>query len=318
MAGVFSRFVHLTSQRFDFNMRLLVRCNSCRRQYDASGKKPGKRFRCQCGGIVTVPQPQGHDASVVRCSSCGAPREELAAACRHCSSDFTLHERDLHTICPNCLARVSDRAKYCHHCAHLLTSQSLATAETEHSCPVCGEQKQLTSRNLLEGMPPVMECGTCMGMWLSIEAMEHLIDAESTRTATDRSLGSADDLIAEPVAQSGPAYRPCAVCQSLMMRRNFGRGESNVIVDICRTHGVWFDANELASLLRWMRIGGLPAAQAELARLRRDPHQRRRDRMVSDRPIDTGGSSSPAADFFGRDETLADIAVLTILTLFDY
>lgn len=298
-------------------MRILVRCDQCRRQYDASGKAPGKRFRCQCGSAVTVPQPTGHDASVVTCSCCGAPRQAFAAACPHCGSDFTLHERDLHTICPNCLARVSDRARYCHQCAHLLASESLATAATEHVCPVCGEGKMLSSRRLAAGLPEVLECSTCVGMWLSIEAMEHLIDAEAARDAIGRGIAQISSLTSEPGPQSGPAYRPCAVCRNLMMRRNFGRGESNVIVDLCRVHGVWFDANELASLLRWMRIGGLASAQAELARLRRDPQQRRRDSRVSQTPTRTGGSGSAFNDEHRQNDSLAEIAVHTILSLFD-
>ncbi len=88
-------------------MRVIVACGECKRQYDASGKSPGDHFHCHCGAKLTVQQPQGHDASVVRCSSCGAPREGREAECGHCRADFTIHERDLHTVCPNCLARVS-------------------------------------------------------------------------------------------------------------------------------------------------------------------------------------------------------------------
>jgi Zn-finger nucleic acid-binding protein/ribosomal protein L40E len=298
-------------------MRLIVQCDQCRRQYNATGKAPGKRFRCQCGTIVTVPRPEGHDASVVRCSSCAAPRQEQAAACPHCGSDFTLHERDLHTICPNCLARVSDRAKYCHHCAHLLTSESLRLASTDHACPMCGDARHLTSRELMAGMPQVLECSACMGIWLSVDAMEHLLDLEARREPGRRMINGAEQLVAEPPPQSGPAYRPCAVCKSLMMRRNFGQGESNVIVDICRVHGVWFDANELAALIRWIRVGGLTAAQAEIKRLRRDRLQRQRDARVSNVPNDSYGGGLPISDSNWQGESIAGVAVETILRLFD-
>jgi len=93
-------------------VRLLVACPKCRRQYDASGWAVGSRFRCHCGDVVKVREPKRHDAAVVRCSSCGAPREERDAACRFCGADFTLHERDLHTVCPGCFARVSDSARF--------------------------------------------------------------------------------------------------------------------------------------------------------------------------------------------------------------
>ena len=87
-------------------MRQLVACSACRRQYDACASKAGDRFRCQCGEVVVVPVPQGHDAAVVRCSACGGPRAEGALACSYCGSDFTLVEQDLHTLCASCMARI--------------------------------------------------------------------------------------------------------------------------------------------------------------------------------------------------------------------
>ena len=40
-----------------------------------------------------------------------------------------------------------------------------------------------------------------------------------------------------------------------MTRRNYGR-DSGVILDMCREHGIWFDAEELARILVWIRAGG--------------------------------------------------------------
>ena len=44
-----------------------------------------------------------------------------------------------------------------------------------------------------------------------------------------------------------------------MHRRNYGR-RSGVLVDTCRSHGIWFDPEELEAVLRWIRSGGEPAA----------------------------------------------------------
>ena len=63
-------------------MRFLVACPECHRQFDATARPVGSAFPCSCGATVTVPLPDAHDAAVVRCSSCGAPREGMAAACR--------------------------------------------------------------------------------------------------------------------------------------------------------------------------------------------------------------------------------------------
>jgi Zn-finger nucleic acid-binding protein len=51
-----------------------------------------------------------------------------------------------------------------------------------------------------------------------------------------------------------------------MARNNFGK-KSRVIVDICRRHGVWFDAGELPRVLAFVRSGGLtaPGAREEAA-----------------------------------------------------
>ena len=53
-----------------------------------------------------------------------------------------------------------------------------------------------------------------------------------------------------------------------MVRQNFGAGKSRVIVDICGEHGVWFDNDELAQLLAWVREGGVTDARRYLARIK--------------------------------------------------
>jgi Zn-finger nucleic acid-binding protein len=41
-----------------------------------------------------------------------------------------------------------------------------------------------------------------------------------------------------------------------MNRSNFARS-SGVIIDICKRHGVWFDAEELPKIIEFIRRGGL-------------------------------------------------------------
>ena len=153
-------------------MRLIVACPKCRRQYNATGRKPGARFRCLCGEVVVIAEPQGHDARVVRCSSCGGPRQEGSPHCTFCGADFTLHERDLNTVCPACLARVSDAAKFCHYCGVRIAPESAAADETRLACPVCGDDARLTSRQA--GQWAVMECGRCVGLWLGSDTFDQI------------------------------------------------------------------------------------------------------------------------------------------------
>lgn len=250
-------------------LRLIVACDRCARQFDAAGLAVGSRFRCACGHLLVVPAPSSHEAAVVRCSSCGAPRQGQAAACGFCSADFTLHEQDLDTICSRCLARISGKGRFCHHCGTALLVEQRAGEPTEHRCPACGGKQLLSSRRLGEDRPggleiSVLECGACGGLWIGAEAFRHL--AERARA------GEVEGLPAPRPRQSGslPAhaapthagrlYRPCPRCGALMNRQNYGRS-SGVILDVCFQHGVWFDADELERLLTWVRRGGILAEE---------------------------------------------------------
>lgn len=238
-------------------MRFLVACTDCKRQYDASGLDPGRQFRCLCGRAVTVPEGRAHDAAVVRCSACGGSRSGEALTCQYCGADFTLHERDLRTICPCCLARVSDRARYCHYCATPILPEGRAGSRTEHSCPACEGQHRLHSRSL--GQPPVsvLECSRCAGLWLSQEAFQVVADRarEAAVALADPPAGRQASGASRPSSEGRTLYRRCPVCGERMHRRNHG-GKDGAIIDRCKDHGFWFDAEELERILRWVRGGG--------------------------------------------------------------
>jgi Zn-finger nucleic acid-binding protein len=244
-------------------MRMLVACPHCKRQFDASNRPIGSRFRCGCGATVTVRQPHGHDAAVVRCSSCGGPREEQSTACQYCRADFTVHEQDLDTVCPGCFARVSDQAKFCHHCGLALIPEPFVSEKTPLICPACGKLSRLGHRQI--GEVPLFECGRCAGFWLATGVFGNLIEK-----ASHDALGADWCSLVSPrrtavcksTRQPGPLYRQCPYCYKLMSRRNYAR-HSGVIVDACKEHGVWFDADELTRIVEWVRSGGLAKAQKE-------------------------------------------------------
>jgi Zn-finger nucleic acid-binding protein len=247
-------------------MRLLVACPHCHRQYDASRRRIGSRFRCHCGQVVVVHQPQGHEARVVRCSSCGAAAPDNAACCPFCHSEFTLHERDLNTVCPHCLALVSDQARFCHHCGTGLVPELDAGQDTELLCPACQDGHRLVSRHLATENVTVLECGRCAGFWMGHEAFRQLVERAQqealpagTTVQTPQQVAARSTLPAGKVAPvlhcHVSFYRPCPVCRALMNRQNYGR-DSGVIVDVCREHGIWFDADELARILAWLHAGG--------------------------------------------------------------
>jgi len=246
-------------------MRHIVACTQCKKQYDASGVDVGSIFHCACGARVVVPPAKPHDAAVVKCSWCGAPRTKGAETCEFCQAEFTLHEKDLHTICPVCMARVSDKARFCHHCATPIVPEGKPGVATQSPCPVCGKDRNLRSRRLGQMSVAVMECQGCGGLWLGIDAFEAVLDkargtALPTKTLGGTSAPGRDYIRGSQGPQTGPLYRPCAVCGKLMNRKNYGR-ISGVIIDVCSEHGVWFDADEIERLIAWIRSGGLALSQ---------------------------------------------------------
>ncbi len=287
-------------------MRIIAACAECGRQYNAGHLKPGDRFRCLCGKVVVVPASQGHEASVVRCSSCGAPRQEGSGTCRYCGADFTLHEQDLDTVCPKCLARVSNRAKFCHHCGVRLMPENMAGSVTELPCPACGEGHFLTSRKL--GEVPVMECTRCVGLWLGHETVSSLVEqAAKEALDIDQTFASLHAAARNTAGQQGPLYRKCPECGRLMNRRNYAR-RSGVIVDICRDHGIWFDAEELPNVLRWVHGGGLARAQKEEAeKAAREERLRRISQPTSGRVPMGDYPDEPEPPAGGLGEVLADV-----------
>ena len=292
-------------------MRLLVACSQCQRQYDATGKPVGSRFRCHCNAVVTVKPPKGHDAAVVLCSSCGAPREEGSASCGFCEADFTLHERDLDTVCPQCLARISDRARFCHHCGTRLAPERVAGDETPLVCPVCGDPHHLTSRRV--GRIAVMECGRCVGLWLGNEAFRQVTEeasADALKTDEGFRPKRPERAGSRPPPQQGSRYRKCVVCGHFMHRRNFGR-RSGVIIDVCRDDGVWFDAEELPRIVAWIRSGGL--AKANEDRAAKAARERRIERRTAERSPGRAGVLGEMNEH--RNEFVLGTALIEVVSL---
>lgn len=245
-------------------MRVIAVCSSCRRQYRVDGFDPGRKLHCACGGVVTIPTNlRGMEARVVRCSSCGAPREETASRCLSCNSDFTLHELDMDTVCPECLARVSDRAKFCHHCGAGISPEHFSVnSGSKMFCPSCDPVERMAAREVGSDLSiPFFECSKCAGTWLSPETFAALVknvEREGKAAAAADLFPKIYDLSLKQTTNGAPGrfYRKCPTCLEVMTRRNFSEA-SGVIVDACKGHGIWFDANELAEILRWIRDGGL-------------------------------------------------------------
>jgi Zn-finger nucleic acid-binding protein len=224
--------------------------------------------------VLVVQQPEGHEAQVVRCSACGAARTDNAERCPYCQAEFTLHERDLDTVCPHCFALVSDQARFCHHCGTSLVPELDAGASTKLLCPACQHGHYLHSRRLGKEQVTVLECGGCAGFWMGHEAFRQLVERAQrealpagttveTPLRISAQFGLPQSAVAPARVHKPVVYRPCPVCKQLMNRNNYGH-ESGVIIDVCREHGIWFDAEELARILAWLRAGGGRKAASEI------------------------------------------------------
>lgn len=256
-----------------------------------------------------MPEGRALDASVVRCSSCGAPRVEGGLSCGFCSADFTLHERDLHTICPGCFARISDRARFCHHCATPILVEGSAGEDTDLRCPACGTEHALSSRRLGEADVAVLECGRCAGLWLGRKTLDLLEErARAESSASPSGALARSEAAPPPDGATDRLYRPCPLCGHLMHRQNYGR-RSGVVVDTCRDDGVWFDQGELARILAWTRAGG----HARNLEAEREERRHRQSMESLGSPLDDGSSREDRDAFAGVD--LAGV-VLDLFSVF--
>jgi len=105
------------------------------------------------------------------------------------------------------------------------------------------------------GSTPMYECASCASVWLDAGTFTQLCMDREERGAVAAMIGPA---IVGVVATAGGRVRyvPCPVCKKILNRENFGR-QSGVIIDVCKTDGVWFEREELRSVLSFIDGGGL-------------------------------------------------------------
>lgn len=202
---------------------------------------------------MTIEQRAAHEAAVVRCSGCGAPRS-ADPDCVHCGSSFAAYERDMSSICPHCVTRISDQARFCHSCGLAVAADGTAGEPTDLICPACGGEQHMHSRKLGDDLS-LLECSGCAGLWLGPETFPHVIRRAEEMVA-DIEANSPGARPATPIDTQTVSYRSCPVCKSLMSRNQYGKF-SRVIIDICKQHGTWLDEGELDQILEWVRGGGL-------------------------------------------------------------
>jgi Zn-finger nucleic acid-binding protein len=155
------------------------------------------------------------------------------------------------------------------------------------------------------GGSKMRECPHCEGIWTDAETLQQICTDREKQAAV---LGLASQLPPNEEAEIEDhiRYLPCPVCGELMNRVNFANF-SNVIVNVCRQHGTWFDRDELRRIVEFIRAGGMDRARArEMANLEEDRRLARVDSLLSKQPI------SPLYDEEGWHSGVSAVANMLI------
>jgi Zn-finger nucleic acid-binding protein len=200
---------------------------------------------------------------------CGAATATDASLCQYCGSRLAT------VACPSCFAMMFFGSKHCPHCGIAAARRERQTT-SGHKCPRC-----LTEMRSVDiGQAGVLECGTCFGLWLDTPSFEKICADREQQAAV---LGAPSHVPSGPDKTGGIVkYVPCPDCSQLMNRMNFARC-SGVIVDLCKTHGVWFDRDELRRVVEFIREGGLEVSRSrEKAELEEERRSLRQEQMTAD------------------------------------
>lgn len=122
-------------------------------------------------------------------------------------------------------------------------------------CPGCAGPMTLEFEQQVE----IHRCAVCSGLWLDPGELESLL--AETRAQEDSTISELRDGMrsaAAPVAEV--RYRKCPRCATVMDRYNYG-DKSGVILDRCRTHGLFLDPGEFETIQRFIELGGHELAE---------------------------------------------------------
>jgi len=212
------------------------------------------------------------DVKVFHCSACGAPVGEQSGVCRHCDSPLSLRDRDLDRVCRACGQRMANDAAYCASCGAAVPEQAITPLPARTACPRCDGALQRRDFATDAGGSTLIECAACGGLWLAPAVFDHLCRRIEAAAAAWSGLNAKP----KPAApETLVRYLACPDCGDRMTRRNWG-GDSGVVVDLCRPHGLWFDPGELARVLDFLRRGGFESLRSASEEAAADVERRRR------------------------------------------
>lgn len=188
-----------------------------------------------------APPRSGFQLPDLRCLFCGATHRESDDACAICRSPIT------RVVCTSCRSPVAAGEERCRCGAPLLP-------DAQHEQMACPRCKSELDRTELDANTVAHRCSRCLGSFFGIRDWTVVLDA----AAVGRPLPLAG-FVALPPGREVPravleAGAACPRCRKAMERITFAM-RSNVVVDICSSHGMWLDAGELIALCNFINRG---------------------------------------------------------------
>lgn len=228
---------------------MILACPTCDGRYDVTGYAVGQQLRCRCGTVMTRPA-EPEQAGLLACPHCGGKVSPTAKSCEYCSADLLLKG------CPRCLSRVFVGHKHCPECGAELDVAAAGTERKDLSCPRCTS----ALRAKMVGDIVIDECEKCLGLFLDHVAIKRVV-TDRAQARADALLGALPRAGVRQIVKPGERmYVKCPCCATVMNRKLFAAG-AGVIVDVCRSHGTFFDAGELPAIIEFVMQGGLEQAQ---------------------------------------------------------
>ena len=189
----------------------------------------------------------------LNCPNCGASVDDNSAHCNHCRSRLKTMS------CSSCFGTIFEGSKFCPLCGKKAVGSNVLTEENIGKCPRCKIKMQLIEVDEIQ----LSECNKCEGIWADVDTFEAICASRENQSAILKKL---DEILHHP-SPVKVQYVPCPDCETLMNRSNFAK-VSGIIIDTCKNHGVWFDADELPKIIEFIRKGGMEySRQKERANL---------------------------------------------------
>jgi len=203
----------------------------------------------------------------LNCPNCGGAVFSDAAQCQFCRSRLKT------MACPACLGVMFSGSQHCPRCGAKTVQPEIKSKENLGKCPRCQIRLSLLKIEEIN----LRECQKCDGVWADAEIFETVCARRESQAAV---LGLMAKKSSALENKNPVRYIPCPDCSQLMNRSNFARS-SGVVIDICKQHGVWFEAEELPRIIEFIRAGGLDHARQkekleikeQIKRLREERHK---------------------------------------------